>query len=437
MNPNLTTIDILQQLIRFDTTNPPGNELPAILWIRELLAANGIDSQIYEPRPQRANLIARLKGQGNAPPLLLQGHVDVVTTEGQDWSHPPFEGVISNGFVWGRGAIDMKGEDAMFIRAFLNAHQQGINLPGDVILLMLADEENTGRFGAKYMVDEHKDLFKDVKYALGEVGGFSMDLAGQRFYPIMVAEKQICWMRLTIKGPGGHGSMSHRGGTMAKLGTILTTIDKKRLPVHITPATRQMISGLAEGSSFPTSMVLRLLLNPLFTDGLLDLLGDNGKLFDPLLHNTVNATIVHGGHKANVIPAEIKLDIDGRLLPGYKPQDLIREFRALIGEDTEIEVMEHDPGPPEPDMGLFPVLADVIKKHDPAAKPIPLILPGVTDARFFAELGIQTYGFTPLKLPTDFPFSILAHAADERVPVDAMGFGTNAIMDVMQRFGEI
>ena len=426
--------ELLQKLIQFDTTNPPGNERACVQFIDGLLQEAGVETTILAKADNRLNLIARLQGNGSAPPLLLQGHVDVVTTVGQQWDHDPFGGELIDGYVWGRGALDMKGGVAMMVAAFLRAKAEQVNLPGDVILTILSDEENSGIFGAKFLVEEHAEQFEGVRYALGEFGGFALTLAGKRFYPIMIAEKQICWLKMVVRGAGGHGSLVMRGGTMARLGALLQKLDQTRLPVHITPATRMMFEGIANAVSFPTSTVLKMMLNPTMTDRVVDLLGEQGKIFDPLLHNTVNATIVNGGHKVNVIPSEVELWLDGRLLPGFKPDDMIAELRPIVGNDVDIELLEFDPGPPEPDMGLFDALGGILQETDPEGIPVPLVLPGVTDARFFAQLGIQTYGFLPMQLPTDFNFNQLIHAANERIPAVAVAFGANAIFEALTRF---
>jgi acetylornithine deacetylase/succinyl-diaminopimelate desuccinylase-like protein len=436
MQINTNPIQFLQTMIRFDTTNPPGNESSVTHWAREILTEAGIESQIIAKDPERGNLVARIKGNGNAPPLLLQGHVDVVSTAGQEWQHPPFSGELIDGYVWGRGAIDMKSAVAMYLAAFLRAHLENLPLPGDVILCLLADEEDGGDYGAKYLVEEHSAIFEGVRFALGETGGFTLPIMGKPFYPIMVAEKTVCWMELTIKGTGGHGSMAHRDGTMAKLGQILLNLNRARLPIHITPAAQLMINGMANGLSFPTGTIFRQLLNPWLTDRLLGFIGPLASAFEPLFHNTVNATVVSGGDKTNVIPAEIKLKLDGRLLPGFTPDDMIRELHAIIGTESEIRILMHNPGPPEPDMTLFPMLSDTIKELDPDGIPVPLFVPGVTDAAHFAKIGIQTYGFTPMKLPAGFNFVNLAHAADERIPADTLEPGTQTVIQALQRFGE-
>jgi len=426
--------ELLQRLIQFDTTNPPGNELACIQYIRSLLDDAGIEARVLAKDPGRPNVIARLRGEGRAAPLLLYGHVDVVTTAGQSWAVPPFEGRISGGYLWGRGALDMKGGIAMMLAAFLKAHRTRVTLPGDVILAAVSDEEALGGMGAKFLVEEHADEFGGVRYALGEFGGFSLTVAKKRFFPIQVAEKQACWMKATVRGPGGHGSMPVRGGAMSALGKFLTRLDRSRLPVHITPAARQMFGTMASAIGGAQGKILGQLLNPRLTDPLLNLLGAQSRTFDPLLHNTVSPTVLHGSAKINVIPGEVSVELDGRLLPGFRPEHILAELRPVGGPGVAYEVMHYDPGPADPDMGLFEILAGVLRETDSQATPAPLMLSGTSDARFFSRLGIQTYGFTPMKLPDDFRFIETIHAADERIPVEAVGFGTDAIYRVLQRF---
>ncbi|MCA9917036.1 MAG: M20/M25/M40 family metallo-hydrolase [Anaerolineales bacterium] len=427
--------ELLQTLIRFNTTNPPGNELACVQYINDLLQAAGIETTILAKDDNRPNLIARLPGSGTAPPLLMQGHVDVVTTADQQWQQDPFAGELIDGMVWGRGALDMKGGVAMMVAAFLKMQLEGITPPGDLILTILSDEEVGGDYGAKFLVDDHPEQFENVQFAIGEFGGFTMQIAGQTFYPIMVAEKQICAMKLTMRGPGGHGSSPIQGGAMARLGRVLTKLDKTRLPVHITPEVRAMYETIAANVAFPTSLVLRLLLNPIFTNQMLGVLGNMRPQFDALLRHTVSPTIVRGGNKINVIPSEVSVELDGRLLPGYQPDHLIQELHQLVGDDCEIEVLAHDPGPPAANMALFETLASILRRADPNGVPIPLVLPAVTDARHFARLGIQTYGFLPMQLPPDFNFTATIHAADERIPAAALDFGTAAIFELLTSFG--
>jgi acetylornithine deacetylase/succinyl-diaminopimelate desuccinylase-like protein len=425
--------ELLQELIRFDTTNPPGNEAACIGFVRGLLEEAGIATETYAADPARPNLLARLPGEDAAQPLLLQGHVDVVTTAHQRWTHPPFEGRLEDGEVWGRGALDMKGGVAMMLAAVLRAKAEGVRLPRDVVLLVLSDEENGGDLGARYLVEHHPELFTGIRHGLGEFGGFSMTVARRRFYPVQVAEKQICWLRAVVHGPGGHGALINRGGTMARLARFLTDLDRRQLPVHVTPVVQRMLEMMADALPRKEALVFRTMLKPALASRAVRLLGAQAALFEPMLRNTVNATIVRCGEKVNVVPSRVELELDGRALPGLSPEDLIGELHDLAGADIEVELIRHDPGPGEPDMSRFDTLADILRELDPEAIPVPLLQVGVTDARFFSRLGVQTYGFLPLRLPPDFRFLRLIHAADERVPVEALEFGTEAVYRAIQR----
>ena len=365
---------------------------------------------------------------------MLYGHVDVVPTAKQAWTYPPFEAKIADGFIWGRGALDMKGGIAMMLAAVLRAKAEGLTPSGDIVLAILCDEEAGSEYGAKYLVENHSDQFAGIRYAIGEFGGYTAHVGTKKFYPIQIAEKQVCCIKATIRGPGGHGARPMRGGAMAKLADFLYRLDKHRLPVHITPVTRQMIEIIASNLSFPKKLIFRQLLNPFLTNSILRLLGDISQYFDPLLHNTVNATIVRGGEKINVIPSEITVELDGRLLPGFSSDDMLTELRQLIGEEVELELLRHDSNPAEQDMGLFNTLASVLQEADPDGIPMPMLLPAFTDACFFSRLGIQTYGFTPMKLPVGFNFFEAIHAADERIPVEAIDFGTKAIYELLKRY---
>ena len=431
MTPN--PIELLQTLVRFDTTNPPGNEAACIAYINATLTRGGFAPTILARDAARPNLIARLPGRGAAPPVVWQAHVDVVTTAGQDWQHPPFAGDIINDTLWGRGTLDDKGAAAMMMVALLRAKAQGITPPGDIIFVALADEEVGGEYGAKFLVEQHATHFEGARYAIGEGGGFAITMGSAKFYPIMVTEKQICSMKLTLRGTGGHGSVPLRGQAMAKLAAVLQKLDRQRLPVHISPTTRAMLNILAEKQPGIQRLMMRQLLRPTFTDWVLNLLGPQGLQLNAILHNTVSPTLVNGGHKINVIPSEITLELDGRLLPGFGPDDMLRELRQLLGADVDIEVTKYEAGPPAADMERYTVLADIVRQADPTGTPFPHLLGGVTDARHFAQLGIRSYGFIPLNLP-DGDFISTIHAANERVPVDSLKWGTQVLLETLQQF---
>ena len=438
---DLTTIyqrpaELLRRLVRFDTTNPPGNERACVEFICDVLAAQGIASELLARDPERPNLIARLHGRGDAPPLLLQGHVDVVPVAGQQWTHAPFAAEIHDGCIWGRGTLDMKGGVAMMLAALLRAKAEGIVPAGDVVFCALVDEENGSADGSGFLTTQYADRFAGVRYALGEFGGFTFYAAGRRCYPIMVAEKQAVGVRVTIRGRGGHAAFPVRGEAAARLARFLRRLDRHRLPVHITPAPRQMIETLAGVLPRAQGMMLRRLLTPALTDHVLDLLGPLGANFDNLLHNTAVPTVIRGGEKNNVIPTEITVELDCRVLPGFTTEQLLAELRTLAGPEVELEVLRAHLNPAAtPDMGLYEMLASILKDADPEGTPLPYMLGAVTDAYFFSQLGIQTYGFLPMRLPRGWSVPALAHAADERIPIEAMDFGANAIFEVLRHFG--
>ncbi|MDQ6720927.1 MAG: M20/M25/M40 family metallo-hydrolase [Candidatus Dormibacteraeota bacterium] len=426
-------VELTRGLIQLDTTNPPGEEHIAVELIERLLDRAGIESARYEGAPGRPNLVARLKGRGEAPPLLLQGHVDVVTTVNQDWSHKPFGGEIIDGYLWGRGALDMKGGVAMMVSAFLQAHARG-GAPGDLVLAVLADEEAGGNQGAKWLVDNHPEPFSGIRHGIGESGGVVQHLGGRRFYPIMVSEKRGCQVLATLRGPGGHGSIPAHGGAMAKLGTLLRKLDSARLPMHITPPVKLLLEGMRDALDEPWKDHMAALLDPLRADATLAELGPLGRNLDAALHNTVNATIVTGGLKVNVIPSEVQVVLDGRLLPGFGPEDMLRELRAEVGPDPELEVQLVGPAQPDIDLSQLELFASVLREADPGCVPLPYLVTGGTDARHFARLGIRTYGFLPLNNPADFNGSSTVHAADERVPVSALEFGAHCVFEAVMRY---
>lgn len=428
--------ELLQNLIRFDTTNPPGNEVACINYIQELCHSLDIETTIVGREDNRPNLIARIKGNGDAAPFMMYGHVDVVSTANQDWEHPPFSGDLIDGWIWGRGALDMKGGVAMMTAAFLKAKAENLDLPGDVILCIVSDEEAGGDYGARYLVENHADLFEGVKYAIGEFGGFPMIFGGKKFFAIQTAEKKVCWTKAIFRGPAGHGSMPHRNTETAtyKLGKALQALNTKRLPVHISPPAEKMINAIADGLEGQMGDMLRLLLNPDHTDTILDEMGDIGRRLDAVLHNTASPNMVRGGDKVNVIPGQVELDIDIRLVPNSSPDEVFQELRDILGVDVELEVIRTDVGGDHFDMGLYDTLAEIILEGQEDAQVFPLLLSGGTDGRHFERLNIQSYGFLPMDLPEDYNFMTTVHAANERIPAEALDFGTDKIVKVLQRF---
>jgi acetylornithine deacetylase/succinyl-diaminopimelate desuccinylase-like protein len=427
-------VELLRTLIRFDTSNPPGNEGACVAYLRDLLERAGLATQLFALDPDRPNLLARLPGRGLAPPLLLHGHVDVVPTAGQRWTHPPFAADVADGFIWGRGALDMKAGVAMMVAAVLEAAAGPEAPAGDVLLAVLSDEERGGRYGARYLVETHPQLFAGVRHAIGELGGFSHYLGRRKLYPVQVAEKQVCRLRVIVRGPAGHGAVPARGGAMARLGALLLRLDGHPLPLHVTPVARLMFGAVGAALPLPQRVALEALGRPPLAGAALRLLGAQGESFRPLLHHTVTPTSVRGGEGPNVVPGEVTVELDGRLLPGFTPDDLLAELRPLAGPGADVEVTGYEPGPPAPDLTLFPTLAAVLREGDPSGTAVPFLSPGASDARLFARLGIQTYGFLPMDLPRGFRYAQAIHGPDERIPVEAVAFGAGALRALLRRY---
>lgn len=428
----LDPVELTQALIRFDTTNPPGLERECIQFLSGVLRRAGVEPTIVGRDRDRPNLVARLPGRAAAPPLLLHGHVDVVPATPSEWIRPPFAGDLVEGELWGRGALDMKSGVAMLVAAFLGARDEPP--AGDVILALVSDEEKGSDYGAAYLVDEHAHLFDGVRFAVGEGGGGKQWIGGRPFYPISVAEKQRCLIRATMRGSGGHASLVVRDSAMGRLGRLLDALERKRLPVHVTDVVREMLAAMASRLPLHERLALRPALVPALTDRLLDVFGRDGDALDPLLHNTATPTVVRAGESTNVVPTEVTVEIDGRLLPGQTPMDLVGELERLVPGVARYEVVREEPAlPAKRDMTLYPLLAGVLAERDPASFPFPVLLPGFTDARHFAKLGIQGYGFLPLSLPPGVP-TTLAHAPNERVPAEAVRFGTACLGDVLRRY---
>ncbi|MBN2549448.1 MAG: M20/M25/M40 family metallo-hydrolase [Anaerolineales bacterium] len=430
------TIENLVQLIRIDTTNPPGNELPAVIWIRDLLAREGIpagDMVILESAPGRANLVARLRGDGSQPPLLLSGHVDVVPVEPKFWTHDPFGGEVVDGCVWGRGTADMKGFLSMYMSVFIQARQQGLPLKRDLILAAIADEEAGFEHGSQFLVEQHRDLIA-AEYGLTESGGLTAYMGKKRVYPIQVAEKSVCWLRASTFGQPGHGSMPHEDNAVLHLAKALERLRRAgHLPIHLTPTVRRMLDSLAENLGFPLGVVLGLMRSPALAGVLLRMLPvEQRPLFIAWLSNSVSPTVLQAGSKSNVIPSEASVHLDCRLLPGQKPEDVIRELSAVMGRQVKLEPLTTSTGAEFPvDTPLYRLMEKALKQMDGEGITFPLLMPGATDASLYQRAGIKVYGFTPGILPPEISLTKMAHAHDERLPVSFFRSGLPALWQVV------
>lgn len=428
---------LCQTLLRIDTTNPPGAERAAAEVVADELRQAGFEPRYLESAPERANVVARLKGTGEKPPLLLTAHLDVVEAEASAWKHPPFSGLIADGCLWGRGAIDMKNMAAMCVAIMTRLAREKVALKRDLIFAAVADEEAGCDHGSKFLVETHPDLVR-AEYAIGESGGYTVHLGKAVFYPIQVAEKGICWVRARVRGEPGHGSMPRDDSAVIKLADAIARLGQTPLPVHITPYIRDFVEGLASRQPGPLRPLLRRLLHPAIAPHILRRLPDRtlARSFGALLSNTASPTILRAGSKVNVIPGYAEAEIDGRTLPGQTEADFLRELSAVLGPEVALEVVRSaPPTTTDPvDSPLFDQIRASILAVEPDATVVPYMIPGFTDAKYFTLLGAKWYGFSPVKMPKDIRFADLFHGHNERVPVDGLAWGTNVLFDVVRRF---
>lgn len=433
------TVHNLVRLVQAETINPPGNELPAILIVKDILEKAGFSQDaftIVESAPNRVNLVARLRGDGSKRPLLLSGHVDVVPVERDKWKHDPFGGEIIDGEIWGRGTLDMKGFLAMYLQVFLMLYRQGLPLKRDVILAAIADEEAGMTHGSRFLVDEHPDLI-DAEYGLTEGGAMTVSMGKLRTYPIQVAEKGVCWMVARGRGEPGHGSMPNPDSAVLRLAHGLERLRKAgHLPVHLTPTVRQMIHAIVGQRGFPASLLLPLLNSEAVISMLINQTkGMTRGLLLSMTTNTVSPNMLQAGVKTNVIPSVAEATLDCRTLPGQTAEDAIREVQAIMGEEIELEKVVSWDGPEFPtDTELYRLLVRETQKMDPTGTVVPNMMPGATDARQYQRAGITVYGFTPGILPSNLPILRLAHGHDERIPIAYIESGLPTLWNVIHEF---
>jgi acetylornithine deacetylase/succinyl-diaminopimelate desuccinylase-like protein len=425
----------LQALLRIDTTNPPGNETAAAEYLAELFTAAGLAPTLIGETPDRKNVIARLKGTGDKPPLLLAAHLDVVPAEPESWTHPPFGGEIHDGYLWGRGAIDMKHMAVMSALVLVRLKQEGVTLERDLVFAGVADEEAGCDHGSRWLVDHHPELVR-AEYALGEAGGFSVRMNGRVIYPIQVAEKGAVWMKLRATGRPGHGSMPRENNAVARIGTAVSKLAGRRLPQHRTAVVDRYLREVARTQPFPASMLLPHMHRRPVANFLLKQVPDKGvaAALAAVLSNTAVPTVLRGGGTTNVIPGYAEAWVDGRSLPGQTAADLVREIKDIIGHDIAVDV-ERDMPPVEidPRSPLWDLMVAGIKKHDPEGVPVPYLAPGFTDAKSWSRLGTRCYGFMPIRFPDDgTKFADLFHGHDERIPVDGLKWGVGVLYDVVR-----
>jgi acetylornithine deacetylase/succinyl-diaminopimelate desuccinylase-like protein len=426
-------VDLVSALIRFDTSNTGDpetttGERECAQWVAEQLEEVGYETEYVEAgAPGRGNVFARLKGEDtNRGALLIHGHLDVVPAEAADWSVHPFSGAVEDGYVWGRGAVDMKNMVGMTLAVARHFKRTGVVPPRDLVFAFVSDEEAGGKFGSEWLVDHRPDLFAGVTEAIGEVGGFSLtvprrDGGERRLYLIETAEKAMMWMRLTARGRAGHGSMIHDDNAVTAVAEAAARLGRHQFPIVMTDAVEQFLKAVAEetGYSFDWS-------SP-DLDGAVGKLGTIARIVGATLRDTANPTMLKAGYKANVIPATAEAVVDCRVLPGRLPA-FEREVDELIGPNVAREWIVDLPSYETAfDGELLDAMNAALLAADPDARTVPYMMSGGTDAKAFARLGIRCFGFVPLRLPPDLDFASLFHGVDERVPVDALTFGAGVL----------
>jgi acetylornithine deacetylase/succinyl-diaminopimelate desuccinylase-like protein len=423
-DPEAEVVDICRELIRIDTTNfgdgsGPG-ERAAAEYVAGLLDDVGLEAELFESAPRRANVVTRIPGADpSRPALIVHGHLDVVPARAEDWRVHPFSAEVLDDCVWGRGAVDMKDMDAMILAAVRDLVRSGRRPPRDLVVAFLADEEAGGLFGASHVVREHRDLIEGASEAISEVGGFSTQIAGRRAYLLQTAEKGIAWLRLVAHGRAGHGSQVNDDNAVTRLCEAVARIGTHPWPLQITPTVRAFLDGVEEITGVP--------LDPSDPDALVAALGTTARFVGATLRTTTNPTALDAGYKHNVIPGSATALIDCRFLPGGE-DDLLATARSLAGPGVDVETVHRGVALEWPFEGdLVDVMVAALRAEDPEAVVLPYCLSGGTDNKNFSEAGVVGYGFAPLRLPPELDFSGMFHGVDERVPLDALRFGVRTL----------
>ena len=422
------TAEIARDLIRFDTTNygegRSNGETDAAEYVEAKLRDLGLEPELFDSAPGRTSVVARVKGRDSSKgALVVHGHLDVVPADPTNWSVDPFEGVIKDGLLWGRGAVDMKNMDAMMLASLQDILGAGKEPARDLVIAFFADEEAGGVFGSHYLVDTHPELFAGATEAISEVGGYSITVGGKRAYLLQTGEKSLLWVRLHAHGVAAHGSRLVRDNAVTKLAEAIARIGRREWPVRLTHTTRELLGAIAG--------VLGVDPEQVSPDELALATGSASGFITATLRTTSNPTLLSAGYKHNVIPDHAEALVDIRTLPGEEDA-VLAEIRALIGDEIEIEIVHRDVGLEAPTSGaLVDAVTDALHAHDPGAPVFPYLLSGGTDNKSLSRLGIAGYGFAPLRLPDGLDFPAMFHGVDERVPLDALVFGRHVLRDLL------
>lgn len=419
-------VGLCSELIRFESVNTGDpstigdGEARAARYLQEKLEEVGYETTYVEATPGRGNVICRLPGADpSRGALLVHGHVDVVPADASEWTVDPFSGAVQDGYVWGRGAVDMKDMVAMTVAVARDFKRRGVVPPRDLIFAFMSDEEAGGLFGAHWLVEHHPELFEGATEAISEVGGYSITIAeDERAYLFAAAEKGVAWATLSATGRAGHGSMINDDNAVTRIARAVTALGEHEFPITRTPTIDALLAKVTEltGLEFPDDDL----------EGSIRKLGPVARILNATLRNTANPTMLSAGYKANVIPSTAKATVDCRVLPGS--EDGFREQVAeIVGPDVDIEWVWQPPLEYPASGDLVDAMAAALESEDPRGHLVPYMLSGGTDNKAFAKLGVVGYGFSPLRLPADLDFSALFHGVDERVPVSALQFGVRVL----------
>lgn len=423
---------LCQDLIRFDTSNfgPEGSkgEREAAEYYAAKLDEVGITSQLFESEARRTSLVAHWEPDGcdrSLPPLLIHGHTDVVPAMADDWRVDPFAGEVVDGYVWGRGAVDMKDFDAILLAVVRQRQREGRAPRRPVRLVITADEEAGGGKGSGWLVEHHPDVIGDCQYAIGEVGGFSLTVNQQRLYLIQTAEKGLAWLKLIADGTAGHGSMRNDDNAITELAAAVSRVGNYQWPTRLRPSVQQFLAAIEDalGTSIATEDVEQTLTR----------LGSIARMVGATMSNTANPTMLGGGYKVNVIPGQATAGIDGRFLPGHE-QEFYETITQLIGDKVRYEVVTGDVAVETTfDGDLVNAMTASLAAVDPEAIAVPFMMSAGTDAKAWSKLGVRSFGFAPLRLPPELDFVALFHGVDERVPIESLQFGCRVLDDFLDR----
>ncbi len=434
----------LSGLIKINTTNPPGNEIKAAKYVAEDLKKDGFKCDLYESSPGRGSVVTRLKGTGEKPSLLLLSHLDVVAANPKEWSVDPFSGLVEDGFVWGRGALDMKGMTAVEAMALKLLKRNKMKLKGDIILAATADEEKGGEAGAGWLVQNHLDKVK-ADYVLNEGGGTAIPVNGKTVYTIQTAEKGILWFKVRAKGSPGHGSVPGRAdNAIMRMNKVIEKLGNYRAGMILVPTVKQLLTELAKASKTYEQALTVFSQNPSMGDQFLDTLAradmEKAEELRAMLRMTVTPTMINAGTKENIIPSECETVFDCRVLPGQTPDQAMGTIKDLlkdVGMDKlEFEIIQaSEPSESSLDTPLYRLIENVVKESDPSCLTAPILLTGGTDSRFFRRLGITCYGFHPVNHGDRYnEMTKTIHGIDERISIENLVLGTSMIYEVIKRF---